>query len=198
MKLSWEGEEQRKETKGRRKRKGNRSLLGRWPGGECSHSAARPGGRSRCWPAPGGAAQFSLPPQPAGREPVTMLCCPLSSRAWPDSLRTALCSAPALEGGRQQRPLISPGKGTSQLALHDMSQPCCPCICSNCGLWNPVTCTTANCIQKGRACSLVTRAGEAPAVLSFKVRPPWKQQLQYSWRARGQLIQTGQRNDSDF
>lgn len=76
--------------------------------------------------------------------------------------------------------------------------PAAPCICSNCGLWNPVTCTTANCIQKGRACSLVTRAGEAPAVLSFKVRPPWKQQLQYSWRARGQLIQTGQRNDSDF
>lgn len=126
MKLSWEGGEQRKEMQGRRKRKGNRSLLGRWQGGECSHSGARPGGRSHCWPVPGGAAQFFLPPQPAGREPVTMLCCPLSSRAWPDSLRTGLCSALALEGGRQQRPLISPGKGTSQLALHGMSQPCCP------------------------------------------------------------------------
>lgn len=82
--------------------RGNRSLLGLWPGGECSHSGALQGGRSHCWPVLGGAAQLFLPPQPAGRAPVTRLCCPLSSQAWLDSWQTGPCSALALEGGRQQ------------------------------------------------------------------------------------------------
>lgn len=85
--------------KGREER-GNRSLRGLWPGDECSHSGAQQGGRSRCWLVPGGAAQFFLPPQPAGRVPVTMLCCPQSSQAWLDSLQTGLCSALALEDSR--------------------------------------------------------------------------------------------------
>lgn len=139
-----------------RKRKGNRSLLGLWPGGECSRSGARQGGRSHCWPVPGGAAQFFLPPQPAGRVPVTMPCYPLSSQAWLDSLQTGLCSALALEGGRQQRPLISQRKGTHQL-VHSMFQQCCPL---QRGLCNPVTYTTANYTQKVRGMHLGHKSRE--------------------------------------
>ena len=131
-----------------------RSLRGLWPGGEYSHSGAQQGGRSHCWPVPGGAARSFLPPQPAGRVPVTMLCCLQSSRAWRDSLQTAMCSALALEGGRQQRPLISQGKGTSRPALQWMPWQCWPRTSGNCGLCNLVTYTTANCIQKVRAMQL--------------------------------------------
>lgn len=149
-----------------RKRKGNRSLLELWPGGECSHLGARQGGRSHCWPVPGGAVQFFLPPQPAGRVPGTMLCYPLSSRAWRDSLQTGLCSALALEG-RQQRPLISQGKGISQLALQACLSNAAPCISSKYGLCDPVTYTTANYIQKVRGMRLgwSHEQGEIPAVM---------------------------------
>lgn len=128
--------------------KEERSLLGLWPGGECSRSGARQGGRSHCWPAPGGAAQLFLPPQPAGRAPVTRPCCPLSSQAWLDSLRTGPCSALALEG-RQQRLLSRKEKGevknkTKQNKRNKsagtwLSQQCCPCLLGYCGLCNPVT-----------------------------------------------------------
>ena len=98
------------------KEEGTRCLHGLRPGGEYSHSGAPRGGRSHCWPVPGGAARSFLPLQPAGRAPVTELCCPQSSQAWPDSWQTGLCSAPALEGGRQQS-LWSPGE-EAQVGWH--------------------------------------------------------------------------------
>lgn len=146
--------------KSRRGERGNRGLLGLWPGGECSHSGARQGGRSHCWPVLGGAAQLFLPPQPAGRAPVTRLCCPLSSQAWLDSWQTGPCSVLALEGGRQQSLLPHKEKGQVK---NKMTQKQKQKRNKSAGAWHVSamlpTHTTANCIQKVWECSLATRIG---------------------------------------